>query len=236
MTKKPLWTNFIIPFTVVLMLLAIHGIDLLFELNLNRFGVEPRDLKHAYGILTFFFLHGSWEHVINNAIALVVLLTLLRYYFPTLFFKVLIFSIWTPAFLTFLVARDGIHIGASGAVYSLAAFLFVSSIMRANRYMLSLSLLITFLYGSLWWGMLPVEPGISFEGHAVGALVGVVLAFVYSKKPTAEHLKEPEPILDDDTQPDVIGDAWKTVEPIEVKYFYVEKENTENNQSEVSKE
>lgn len=226
-TRKPLWTYTIFPGLVVLTLVAIHSIDVIFNLDLSQFGLRPRDPNRVFGIVTFFFLHGSWEHLFNNAVGLFVLLSLTRYYFPTIFFQILGYSIIFPAIVTFGIARDAIHIGASGAIYSLAVFLFVSSVLRANRYMLSLSLLIIFLYGGLWWGLFPLDKQVSYEGHIGGAVVGLVLAFIYSKAPYNSHAKEPEPQFEDEDVPDVIGDAWKTTQPIEVRYIYVDdKEET----------
>ncbi|GGH74030.1 rhomboid family intramembrane serine protease [Phaeocystidibacter marisrubri] len=220
--RKPLWTYTIFPGLVVAALIAIHAIGVIFDLDLSQHGLRPRDSNRVFGVITFFFLHGSWEHLFNNVVGLFVLLSLMRYYFPTIFLKILVFSILFPAIGTFAIARDAIHIGASGAIYSLAAFLFVSSLIRANRYMLSLSLLIIFLYGGLWWGLFPLDNHVSYEGHFAGAVTGIVMAFIYSKAPYNAHVKEPEPEFEKEDVPDVIGDAWKITQPIEVRYIYVD--------------
>ena len=83
-----------------------------------------------------------------------------------------------------IVARDAYHIGASGLIYGLAAFLFVSGIIRKNPRLMAITLLIAFLYGGLIWGIMPdfyPEKNISFESHFWGLVVGAVLAFYYRK-------------------------------------------------------
>jgi hypothetical protein len=73
------------------------------------------------------------------------------------------------------------HIGASGVVYAMAAFHFVSGIIRNDVRLLTLSVTVVFLYGGLIWGLLPINPEISWEGHLWGAISGIVLALIYKK-------------------------------------------------------
>ena len=35
-----------------------------------------------------------------------------------------------------------------------------------------------FLYGSMIWGVFPIDPAISYESHLAGALIGIALAFI----------------------------------------------------------
>ncbi len=51
-----------------------------------------------------------------------------------------------------LGARDGVHIGASGLIYALAAFLMLSGFLRRDNRLMALSFVVVFLYGSLIWG------------------------------------------------------------------------------------
>lgn len=230
--KRSIWVYTIIPTLLVLLITAIHGVDELFDLRLNQYGLLPREPKQWYGIFTFFFLHGSWEHLANNAAALFVLLSLLRYYFPVLFLRTLLLSIVAPAILTFFIARDNIHIGASGGIYFLVVFLFVSSVFRTNRYFLALSLLLVFLYGGLWWWVFPIESGVSYEGHLSGAIAGFIAALYFRKAPFNPEVEEPKPRFEqeeeEEDKPDIIGDQWKTNYQIPVRYIYVDEENSQS--------
>ena len=38
------------------------------------------------------------------------------------------------------------------------------------------------MYGGMIWGVLPIEKGVSWESHALGALSGIILAIYFSKK------------------------------------------------------
>lgn len=219
---KPLWHYATLPATVVLVLTFVFGFDKAFGLELYRFGLWPMDTGQLYGILTFPFIHGSLKHLFNNAVGLLVLLSMIRYFFPSLFFRMLFISFFTPGILAFFIARPSYHIGASGAVYALAAFLFVSSILRSSRYLLALSLLVAFLYGGLWWGMLPIDDQMSWEGHLSGAIVGVIAAIAFIRTPTGADLQEPEeePETEEDEGNDLIGDAWKMDDSPGIRYIY----------------
>jgi hypothetical protein len=63
----------------------------------------------------------------------------------------------------------------------MAAFHFVSGIIRNDTRLLTLSVTVVFLYGGMVWGMLPIKPDVSWEGHLWGAVSGVVLALYYRK-------------------------------------------------------
>ncbi len=89
-----------------------------------------RGCAWAVGILFSPFLHGSVEHLLNNSSAILVLGWLLVYFYPKAASRVvlagwLISRAWVWAF-----ARENYHIGASGVVYGLAAFLFFSGLVR----------------------------------------------------------------------------------------------------------
>ena len=74
-----------------------------------------------------------------------------------------------------LFARGSSHIGASGLVYGLVAYVFVAGLIRRDRRAIAASLLVCFLYGALIWGVLPIAPRVSWETHLAAALIGFVL-------------------------------------------------------------
>jgi hypothetical protein len=74
------------------------------------------------------------------------------------------------------------HIGMSGVIYFLAAFLFTSGVIRKYLPLQALSLFIVFLYGSMVWGIFPMQEKVSWEGHFSGMLVGLVMAFFHRQK------------------------------------------------------
>ena len=163
-------------------LVSIWGvfiIDSAFELGLNSHGNRPREIRGLKGILTYPFLHSGIEHLWNNTASFFTLNALLFYFYRSLAVRVWLIMFVVSGSLLWLFGGTGNHIGASGIVYGLASFLFVSGVIRNNLLLLRISLVVVFLYGGLVWWMLPIKEGISWEGHLSGALTGLVLAIVY---------------------------------------------------------
>lgn len=170
------------PVLFVLALVAIHSLAHLGIIHQTELAVKPRSFENLWGILTFPLVHGGWKHLFNNASALLVMGWALFYFYPDLA-KKSVFWIWLMSGLwLYLGGRPTWHLGASGLVYGLAAFLFFSGWFRREKRVAALSLLIVFLYGSLWWGILPVDEKVSFEGHLFGGLAGFVLALYLRKR------------------------------------------------------
>jgi hypothetical protein len=69
------------------------------------------------------------------------------------------------------------HIGMSGLVYLLAGFLFFSGVFRRFLPLQAISLFVVFLYGSMIWGIFPMEEKVSWEGHLMGFILGIIQAF-----------------------------------------------------------
>ena len=63
----------------------------------------------------------------------------------------------------------------------MAGFLFTSGVIRKYLPLQAISLFVVFVYGSLIWGIFPMQPHVSWEGHLAGLISGVILAFVYRK-------------------------------------------------------
>ena len=84
--------------------------------------------------------------------------------------------------LVWSFGRSTFHIGASGLIYGIAAFLFFSGIVRAEFKSLIISLAVVVTYGGLVWGVLPTLPGVSWESHLFGSLVGGAAAFAYRNR------------------------------------------------------
>lgn len=194
----------------VLLLWAIWLADAAFELHLARYGVYPRDVYGLFGVLSAPLIHGSGTHVFSNTLPLLVLGTLLFYGYPRSAWIVSAAIYLGSGLGVWLFARQSYHIGASGLTHGLLFFLFVVGILRRDRAAIALSLLVFFLYGSMVWGIFPQKPGVSFEAHLFGALVGLFLAFLFRNRdprPAERRYSwQDEPEEQEDTEG---PDEWK---------------------------
>ena len=173
---------FFIPISYVFIIWFIYWIEIKFELNFNKLGVYPRTLEGFKGVFLTHFIHSNTSHLFNNSIPLFVLLSCLFYFYKNVAYKVLTLGGFFTGFLTWVIARESYHIGASGIVYLLFSFIFFSGIIRKHYRLVALSLIIIFLYGSMIWYVFPIKEGMSWEGHLSGFLIGLLLSILYRKK------------------------------------------------------
>nr|WP_297309764.1 rhomboid family intramembrane serine protease [uncultured Flavobacterium sp.] len=173
----------LIPFLFLLGIWSVYYLNWRYFLELNEFGIYPRDLSGLKGVLFSPFLHGSIGHIANNSVAIIVLLSILYFFYKEDFWKVLLFGWLFSGLGTWLIGRESFHIGASGIVYVLTSFIFFAG-MRTKYYrLMALSFFVVLIYGGSIWYLFPdVEEGISWEGHLAGFLTGITLAFTLEKR------------------------------------------------------
>jgi membrane associated rhomboid family serine protease len=179
LSNKYIW----IPLAVSLGLALIFVLDQSLNLHLFEFGLRPRDKKGLLGIISAPLIHGDWDHLRNNLISFTVLSSGLLYFYPRKALPVIVITWLLSGIGVWFWGRDSFHIGASGLIYALAAFIFISGVLRAHPNLLALSMLVAFLYGSMIWGLVPTDPQISYEGHVSGALSGLLLAVYFRNSP-----------------------------------------------------
>ncbi|MCD8402053.1 rhomboid family intramembrane serine protease [Tenacibaculum finnmarkense] len=166
---------------LLVFLYAIYVVNLF--IPINQFGIIPRTSSGLIGIFTAPFLHGGIWHLISNTLPLIILLTVLNFFYPKKTLTVILFIILIGGTLVWLFARSANHIGASGLIYGLAAFLITNGLLERKLIPLLVSLGVAILYGGLIWGLVPsLKSHISWEGHLFGAVAGVVISFLLRKK------------------------------------------------------
>jgi membrane associated rhomboid family serine protease len=146
------------------------------DLELERFGVRPRQLAGLPGILLAPLLHGGFSHLFANSLPLLVLGTVMLHLYPNSALKTILAVYLGPGIAVWLFARASVHLGSSGLVYGLVSDIFVAGLLRRDTRAIAASLLVCFLYGTLAWGVLPIQPGVSWETHLAAALIGLALA------------------------------------------------------------
>lgn len=156
----------------------VYWLEVKFSFRFTDNGIRPEKLDGLQGVFFGPFIHGSLKHLWSNTLPCLILLTALNFFYKSSSLKVLIYGAIITGMLTWLIGRPSYHIGASGIVYMLAAFLFFKGLLTGHYKMLSLSFLVAFFYGSLVWYVLPIEKGVSWEGHLSGAIAGILLAIL----------------------------------------------------------
>ena len=137
------------------------------------FGIHPRQWIGLLGIVFAPLAHGGFAHLIANSPPLLVLGTAMLFLYPISALRVLPAVYFGTGIVVWLFGRDSVHFGASGLVYGLVSYIFVAGVLRRDRRAVAASLVVCFMYGYLAYGVLPTQPGVSWETHLAAALIGV---------------------------------------------------------------
>ncbi len=151
------------------------------------FALIPRDFNRLPGVVAMTFLHGSFGHLLANTVPLIILLTLLAGSRVNSW-QTVVMIVLTGGVLLWLFGRNGTqlhvvsHIGASLLVFGLITFFLAAAWFEMRVTSIVIALLVGVLYGwSLLFGVLPTQPGVSWDGHLCGAIAGIIVAFVQSR-------------------------------------------------------
>ena len=148
------------------------------------FGIVPRNLHGAIGILTAPLLHGDLAHLLANIGPLFVLLVLLfwdKTYHPT---RTLAMIWLASGFGTWAIGRNSagngiptVHIGASSLIFGLVAYLLVAGVLAGKWRTFFVAIVVFLVFGGIYVGILPNDGPVSWEGHLSGVVAGLLAAF-----------------------------------------------------------
>lgn len=235
MKKSVLLKTIFWPVCFVAILWAIEGLSELFKVRIIELGVIPRTLEGLPGIIFSPLIHSGIDHLLSNTLPLLVVGSGIFYFYKEIAIRVISLVWLFTGFWVWLAARDSSHIGASGLIYGFVCFLFFSGLLRKDTRLLAVSLLVTFLYGSMVWGILPVDQSISWESHLFGSVAGIFSA-IYFRKEGPQRVK-PQWEIDEELEASAAEESADWIVDTEIgsdgddyriNYHYVDKSNEEN--------
>lgn len=179
---RPLFKRFvpIVMLTALCWLVFVVN-NLILDGHLSRYGIIPRHLSGLPGIIWAPFLHASFQHLAANTLPLLILGGIICARSDGEFTLATVGGILLGGGLTWLIARNADHIGASGLIFCYFGYLASLAYFKRNIGTLLLSLVCIFGYGGMLRGILPTSAAVSWEGHLAGLAAGVALAWVASK-------------------------------------------------------
>ena len=190
------------PLIFLLVLWIIFVVQISFDLDIGFLGVFPRNISGLKGILFSPLIHANFSHLISNSFPLFVLSVIIWYFYRRVAVRSFVMIYFLTGLSVWLMARSVFHIGASGVVYGLLAFIFWNGIFRRNVKSIVLALIVMVFFNGMFAGILPNQEGISWESHLYGAIMGIFTAYYYKEELEADEYKkeydwEKEPELAD---------------------------------------
>ncbi len=175
------------PAVMVVLMVFVHFVKTFFWHGMYRLGIFPREVDGVWGIFFAPFIHGDIGHLLSNAAPMFLTLWMMLYFYPRVALRGFLLIYFLTGLSVWLFGRSVYHIGASGVIYGLVAFIFWSGIFRRNLKSIVLSLIMVFLYSGMIFGILPNERGISWESHLFGGVVGILVAWWYKEEIEADE-------------------------------------------------
>jgi len=178
MARNSFFGSAVVPFRLVFMMWLVFSVEVFYGFDFGWLGIKPRTLEGLIGIFTAPLIHGSLTHLMSNTLPLLFLGAVFFFFYERIGGIVFSRCYFITNILVWLLSpRASYHIGASGLIYGLSAFLIVYGFLRNELVSLLISIGILLVYGGIFYGVLPTDPGISWESHLAGAIVGTTTAF-----------------------------------------------------------
>src|SRR5699024_5544677 len=143
------------PIVLAALMWVSEIIDTVPGVDLDQYGIQPREVDGLTGIAAAPMLHAGFDHLVANTSVFVVL-GLLVAWLTKHFWKVTVGVALLGGLAVWLVgAPQSVHIGASGLVYGYAAFLVVYGLVARRVTAVIVAVVVFLVYGSIVWGVLP---------------------------------------------------------------------------------
>jgi membrane associated rhomboid family serine protease len=171
--------RFLPPVLLLALMWVVEAADAVLPGSFEVFGIRAWDVTHLQGILLAPLLHSTWSHLIANSVPFLVLGILVAAEGGHRFWAVTAIVALVGGVGPWLLAVPGtVTVGASGLVFGYFAYLLVrvKRTPPGGRRVLQIviAVLVVAVYGgSMLTGVLPVSPGVSWQGHLSGAVGGV---------------------------------------------------------------
>lgn len=168
----------------VALLWILEVVDVATGHALDDFGIVPRSVPELVDVVPASFIHFGFGHVAANSVPLLVLGFLAALGGLRRFAAVCALIIVADGLGVWLISPDNTNTaGASGVVFGLFGFLVVTGFVERRLLGVVVGVLVAAVWGgAILGGIAPTETGISWQGHLIGLVTGVVAAFVFRRR------------------------------------------------------
>lgn len=177
--RRHLLRHAVILGTIVAVLWLVEMFDwLVMRGALDGLGIQPRTLGGLQAIVVAPWLHAGFGHLLANTIPFVVLGWFVMLRRTTDFFVVALAALLASGLGIWLFGgASTIHLGISGVIFGFFGYLLARGYYERSIVAIVMAALAFLIYGGMMWGMLPLQQGVSWQGHLFGFVGGVLVAY-----------------------------------------------------------
>ena len=187
-TREPAWQQAALltgGFVVVLWVLEI--VDAVTGHPLDAYGIQPRTDDGLVGVAAAPLLHFGFDHLVSNTVPVVILgfLTLATGVARGLLATAVIWVVGGLGVWAFAQPGSN-HAGASVLIFGWIVLLVVRGFLNRHPTEILIGVAVFLIYSGALLGVLPGQPGVSWQGHLFGAIGGFLAARVLATRDRRE--------------------------------------------------
>ena len=176
-------------FVLLAWLWVLEAVDTVSGNRLDNLGIHAQDVDGLAGIISAPFLHAGWDHLISNSMPFFVLGFLVLLGGVARWLLSSLISIIASGLTAWLLTPDDVIVlGASGLIFGWLTYLLARGLWSRQAGQVIIAVLVLLVYGGLIFGVLPGQPGISWQAHLGGAVGGVLAAWLLHRRRTSRQL------------------------------------------------
>ncbi len=171
----------------VVLLWVLEIVDTASGHALDPYGIQPRSEDGLVGIAAAPLLHFGFEHLVSNTVPVAVLgfLTLATGVARGLLATAIIWVVGGVGVWVF-AQPDSNHAGASVLIFGWIVYLVVRGFLNRSTTEILVGVAVFLLYSGALLGVLPGQPGVSWQGHLFGAVGGLLAARLLTTRRSAD--------------------------------------------------
>jgi membrane associated rhomboid family serine protease len=141
---------------------------------LDRFGIQPRDVDDLPDIFTAPFMHAGFGHLMANTLPFLILGFIAAARGIGKFLAASLISIVVGGLGVWFLSSAN-TLGSSILIFGFFGYLVGRGVFERRLLDIGIAVAVVAVYGTMIFGVIPGDPGISWQGHLFG-LIGGVLA------------------------------------------------------------
>ena len=146
-------------------------------------GIIPHSVDGIDGILFSPFLHDGWEHLYGNAVPLILLGTFVLAGGARRFIWSTVVIVAISGLGVWLVGDPNtVVVGASGVIFGYLGLLLARGLVERSWWNFGVAMFIGLLYWYQLYNVLPTDQRVSWQGHLLGLVGGVVAAIFFRRR------------------------------------------------------
>ncbi|MGP4026414.1 rhomboid family intramembrane serine protease [Actinomadura sp. 3N407] len=143
---------------------------------LDRFGIQPRDVNDLPDIFTAPFMHGGFGHLMANTVPFLILGFIAAARGIAKFLAVSLIIIVVGGLGVWFTSSAN-TLGSSILIFGFFGYLVGRGIFERRLIDIGIAVAVVAVYGTMLLGVIPGDPGISWQGHLFGLIGGVLGAW-----------------------------------------------------------